>query len=185
MMGNKIMVAFKTVFLLGWNLVRIALGRLFHPGRFRVDWLQRISPLCSVGVFERGVLRIGRNCDFAPYCDLEVHGKGQLEIGAGCYFNRGCMVSAQESVTIGEHCLFGPDVMVFDNHHRHSPGTGVSPDLVTAPVSIGSHSWLGAGVIVLKGVRIGRNCVIGAGCVVRNDVPDGSVLVCRQEQVLK
>ena len=175
----------KALLLILYNWIRIAFGKLFHPGRFRVHWMQRINPKCSLKLFGKGRLEIGRNCDISPYCDFEVHGNGALKIGDGCYFSRFCMISAQESVTIGDHCMFGPGVKVFDNNHRHSPEKGVSPELTTAPVTIGDRCWICSDVVILKGVRIGNNCVVGAGCVVREDLPDGTVVTLRQEKVVR
>lgn len=166
----------KSMILFACNLFRIAIGKLFHPGRFKVDWLQRISLKCSLKVFEKGTIEIGRNCDFAPYCDFEVHGNGVLKIGEGCYFNRFCMISAHDNVSIGKRCMFGPGVIIFDNNHKHSPQTGVSPELTSAPISVGDGCWICSNVVILKGVSIGENSVIGAGCVVRHDVPAGSVV---------
>ncbi len=171
----------KSLILISLNFFRIAIGKIIHPGRFRVRWLQRISPKCSLKAFGKGRLEIGRNCDFAPFCDFEVHGFGKLSIGKDCYFNRLCMISAQESVTIGEGCMFGPGVKIFDNNHKHSPESGVSPELTTSPIVIGDKCWICSDVIILKGSRIGDNCVIGAGCVVRGDIPAGSVVSTRQE----
>ena len=50
-----------------------------------------------------------------------------------------------------------------------------------APVSIRKHCWIVSNVVILKGVTIGDNCVIGAGCIVYKDVADGSVVVNKQE----
>lgn len=171
----------RALFLIIYNVWRIALNRLVHWGRFDVQWIQRISPLCSLKVFRRGIIRVGRNCEFAAYCDFETHGEGVLEIGEGTYFNRYCMISVHEQVTIGKHCMFGPGVKIFDNNHRHLSETGVSSQLSTAPICIGDNSWIASDVIILKGARIGKNCVIGAGCIVRGEVPNGSVMVNCQE----
>lgn len=122
-----------------------------------------------------------RNCEFAAYCDFEAHGDGVLEIGEGTYFNRYCMISAHEQVTIGKHCMFGPGVKIFDNNHRHSPETGVSSQLNTAPISIGDNSWVCSDAIILKGTHIGKNCVIGTGCIIRGKIPDGSIVVNKQD----
>ncbi len=124
---------------------------------------------------------MGKNCEFAAYCDFEVHGDGVLEIGDGTYFNRYCMISAHERVVVGKHCMFGPGVKIFDNNHQYSPETGVSGQLNTAPIFIGDNSWVASDAIILKGAHIGKNCVIGAGCIVRGDVPDGSRVVNRQD----
>ena len=166
----------RLILIVMYNFLRVAVGKIVHPGRFRVHWVQRISPKCTLKVFGKGTLQVGRNCEFAPFCDFEAHGSGTLTIGDGCYFNRFCMISAQESVEIGNGCMFGPGVKIFDNNHRHSPEKGVSPELVTDPVVIGDRCWICSDVIILKGTRIGDNCVIGAGCVVHGDIPSGTVL---------
>jgi len=175
----------RTLFLIVYNVWRIALNKLVHWGRFNVNWIQRISPLCALKVFQHGVIRVGRNCEFAAYCDFEAHGEGVLDIGEGTYFNRYCMISAHEHVSVGKHCMFGPGVKIFDNNHKYSPETGVSSQLSTAPISIGDNSWIASDAIILKGARIGKNCVIGAGCIVRGEVPDGSVVVDKREVIIR
>lgn len=174
----------KAMILIIYNLFRIVLNKLVCRSAFDVHWIQRISPLCSLKVYGAGRMKVGRNCEFAPYCDFEAHGNGRLEIGEKTYFNRYCMISAHYSVKVGKACMFGPGVRIFDNNHKYSRGNGVSCVLTTEPVVIGDHTWVGANVVVLKGARIGNNCVIGAGCVVRGVVPDGKVLVNKQEQIL-
>lgn len=146
-----------------------------------MHWLQRINPMCSLKAFEHGKIKVGRNCEFAAYCDFEVHSNGVLEIGEGTYFNRYCMISAHERVVIGKHCMFGPGVKIFDNNHKHSPETGVCSQLSSAPICIGDNSWIASDAIILKGAQIGKNCVIGAGCIVRGEIPNGSVVTNRQE----
>lgn len=176
---------FRSVLLVIYNVLRIAVNKMCHAGRFQVHWVQRISPLCALKLFGASVVRVGRNCEFAAYCDFEAHGSGVLEIGTGTYFNRYCMISAHEHVAVGQNCMFGPGVKIFDNNHCHNPETGVSSQLTTAPISIGDNSWVGSAAIILKGAKIGRNCVIGAGCIIRGEVPDGSVVANRQELVVR
>lgn len=171
----------RTILVIIYNVWRIAFNKLLHWGQFKVHWTQRISPLCALKIFRRGQLIVGKNCEFAAYCDFEVHGDGVLEIGDGTYFNRYCMISAHERVVVGKHCMFGPGVKIFDNNHQYSPETGVSGQLNTAPIFIGDNSWVASDAIILKGAHIGKNCVIGAGCIVRGDVPDGSRVVNKQD----
>lgn len=175
----------RALFLIFYNVWRIALNKLVHWNRFDVHWMQRVSPLCALKVFQRGVIRVGRNCEFAAYCDFEVHGEGVLEIGEGTYFNRYCMISAHERVSIGKHCMFGPGVKIFDNNHQYSVERGVSSQLITAPITIGDNCWIASDAIILKGTHIGRNCVIGAGCIICGEIPDGSVVVNKQDVVIR
>lgn len=166
----------KTLLLIVYNILRMTICMLFNPCRWKVSRIQRISPLCALKTFDQGQIAIGHNCEFSAYCDLEVHGKGMLSIGAKTYMNRFCMISAHEKVSIGEGCMFGPGVKIFDNDHVHSSETGVSTKLKTAPIRVGNHCWLASDVIILRGATIGDNCVIGAGCVVKGNVPAGTVI---------
>lgn len=173
-----------TLLLFTYNFLRIVCMKLVHGIHANIHWLQRISPLCSLKIFDKGTLKIGRNTEFAAYCDHEVHGKGKLIIGDGVYMNRYCMISAHEEVTIGDYCLFGPGVRIFDNNHKFSQENGVSTDLNTAPIHIGKNCWIASNVIILKGATIGDNTVIGAGCIIHGDIPAGSVVKCKQDLII-
>lgn len=174
----------KALFLIAYNLIRLLILKCSNAGRLKSHWLQRISPLCSIKLFNNGKIEIGRNTEFAAYCDHEVHGNGKLIIGNRVYMNRYCMISAHDQVTIGDNCLFGPGVKIFDNNHLHNPKTGVSTDLKTAPISIGKNCWIASNVVILKGSTIGDNCVIGTGCIIHGDIPSGSVVKCKQNLII-
>lgn len=173
---------FRFLLLLSYNLLRLAFMKILHGSRFDAHPLQRISPHCALKLFGKGRMKIGRNCEFAHGCDFEVHGTGSLEIGEGTYFNRYCMISAHDSVRVGKQCFFGPGVKIFDNNHKFSKESGVSTELSTAPITIGERCWIASDAIILKGTTIGNNCVIGAGCIVQGDIPDGTLVKCKQEQ---
>lgn len=70
------------------------------------------------------------------------------------------MISCHSGVEIGKDCLFGPGVKIFDNDHLFTKDKGVSCSLKSSPISIGNHCWIASDVIILKGSKIGDNCVI-------------------------
>jgi acetyltransferase-like isoleucine patch superfamily enzyme len=85
---------------------------------------------------------------------------------------------AHHSILIGDDVFTGPYIYVTDQNHGYE-----DPDMPigrqwprNAAVSIGSGSWLGAGVVVLPGACIGRNVVVAAGSVVRGNIPDHCVV---------
>lgn len=166
----------RLLLLVVYNILRMTFCTLFNLGRWKVSFIQRISPFCSLKTYNDGQIEIGPNCEFSAYCDLEVHGIGTLSVGAKTYMNRYCMISAHEKVSIGVECMLGPGVKIFDNDHVYSSEKGVSTSLKTAPISIGNHCWLASNVIILRGSTIGDNCIIGAGCIVKGDVPAGTVM---------
>ena len=105
----------------------------------------------------------------------------EIFIGDRVYFNEGAMLSCKEHISIGAGCRFGPNVLVFDNDHRFDAVNGVSSEHATSPVRIGKNCWLGANAVILRGATIGDNCVIGAGCIVKGEIPDGSLVTMSRE----
>jgi len=102
-----------------------------------------------------------------------------LVIGDRCVIGSRAILTAHESIVIGDDVWFGQNVFVSDASHGYQDvETPIGLQLGWAhPVEIGAGSWIGHGVIVLPGTRIGRNVVIGGGSVVRGEIPDHSVAV--------
>jgi maltose O-acetyltransferase len=96
---------------------------------------------------------------------------GTLEICAGTYINYGASISASLLVRIGPRCSLGTHVILMDSdfHQVEPERRNELPE--AAPVILQENVWLGARVIVLKGVTIGADSVIGAGSVVTHDIP--------------
>ncbi len=106
-------------------------------------------------------------------CSGETHER-KLVICRGTYINRFTMIDASEQIEVGENCMIGPFCYITDHDHRHEKGRPIGEQpLHSAPVRIGNNVWVGAGVIILKGVSIGDGAVIAAGAVVTKDVDVG------------
>lgn len=132
----------------------------------------------QVSVGERFIVR-GR---IVP-CELGAAvSKAHLVIGARVFINQGASVVAYCGIEIGDDTLIGEFVTVYDTNH-HS----VDPDHPTkyAPVFIGSNVWLGRGVVVLPGSKIGDHTVVAAGSVVKGDLPPGVLAAGNPAQVVK
>jgi len=102
-----------------------------------------------------------------------------IKIGADVGISGG-VICAASSVEIGNSCLFGADVQIVDTDFHPIAAANRRREnrpeyIATAPVVIGENVFLGAGVRVLKGVRIGANSVIGAGSLVVHDIPENVV----------
>jgi acetyltransferase-like isoleucine patch superfamily enzyme len=110
---------------------------------------------------------------------------GLLEIGSGTFINYGCSIAASQLVRIGPRCNIGTHVIMMDNDfHRLEPERRQErPE--SAPIVLGENVWLGARVIVLKGVTIGDGTVIGAGSVVVSDIPPRSLAVGVPARVIR
>ena len=100
-----------------------------------------------------------------------------VSIGAGTWINAGLTLIDDTTITIGKGCLFGTNVTLCTTGHPIDPEKRAEGYMYSFPITIGDGAWLGAGVIVLPGVNIGKYAVIGAGSVVTRDIPDYTIAV--------
>ena len=105
--------------------------------------------------------------------EMVAHAGGRIEIGDSVFVNYGTSISAHKLVRIGDGSQLGSYVCLMDNDY-HSVEDRAKAG-VSKPIILGRNVWLGVRVIVLKGVTIGDNAVIGAGSVVTHDIPANAV----------
>jgi len=108
---------------------------------------------------------------------------GCLELGSNVFINYGASLSAHRLVHIGDGCQLGSYACLMDNDYhrvedRRQPG-------ISKPIVLERNVWLGVRVIVLKGVTIGENSVIGAGSVVTKDIPANSLAAGNPAKVIR
>lgn len=106
----------------------------------------------------------------------------RVKIGARCHIWAG---HASGTVTIGDDCLFGPEVMVTAASYRYNDGAPVTEQLMDeADVIIGRDVWLATRAIVLPGARIGDGAIIAAGAVVKGEVPPYAIAAGQPARVV-
>lgn len=171
--------------LLSLNLLRLLLCKLRYGARYKSNLVERFSMGASVRLFDKGSCLFGKNIELSKGVDIQVHGQGNVQIGSRTYMNRYCMISSHCKVTIGKNCMFGPSVKIFDNNHKFTAEKGVSSGLKVGEIIIGDNCWIASNVILLKGAKIGDNCVIGAGCIINRPIPSGSIIKLSQTQTLE
>jgi acetyltransferase-like isoleucine patch superfamily enzyme len=146
-------------------------------------------------VFNERWIRVGSHTMIGPRVSLSAGMKpGQemvsdpvVSIGDRTVIGQGSYVVGHFCIEIGDDVHTGPYVYITDQNHTYEdPYMPIGRQWpVESSVHIGSGSWLGAGVIVLPGARIGCNVVVGAGSVVTGELPDHSVAVGSPAQVVK
>lgn len=139
---------------------------------------------------KRGALmrQMFAECGEGCYVEPPLHsnwGGHHMHMGKGVYANFNLTVVDDTHVYIGDYTMIGPNVTIATAGHPIAPELREQGYQYNAPVRIGRNCWLGAGVIVLPGVTIGDNVVIGAGSVVTKDLPDNVVAVGNPCRVMR
>jgi maltose O-acetyltransferase len=115
------------------------------------------------------------------YCDYGY----QISIGARTFANFGLMAMDVAKITIGEDVQIGPNVQLLTPTHPVEPEPRRAKWEGAKPITIADNVWLGGGVIVLPGVTIGENTVVGAGAVVARDLAANVVAVGNPARVVR
>jgi len=152
-----------------------------------IYWLKfrcLISPRAEVDFSP--LLKVGRGTRISSFCKIKAV-DGPVQIGRHVSIGANCSIGGSPGgVIIGDYCLLGPGVMVMTNNYRYDrldlpiykQGT------TSTGVVIGDDVWIGANSTVLDGVRIGKGCVVGAGAIVRENLPDYTVAISHQRLVM-
>jgi maltose O-acetyltransferase len=109
----------------------------------------------------------------------------QTTIGPRTFINVGCVILDVGRVRIGADCQIGPNVQILTPTHPIDPEQRRGRWEAQEPITIEDNVWLGGGVIVLPGVTIGRDTVVGAGAVVTRDLPTRVVAVGNPARVIR
>ena len=127
---------------------------------------------------------VGENCYIeSPY--FANWGGHHVHLGSNIYANAGLKLVDDTHIYIGDCTMLGPNVVIATAGHPIDPELRAKGLQYNLPVHIGRNCWLGAGVIVMPGVTIGDNTVIGAGSIVTKDIPSGVVAVGNPCRVMR
>ena len=112
-------------------------------------------------------------------------GLKNVHVGRNVVFNFGCRFVDDADITIGDNTMLGPGVCISTAEHPLSPELRRNGLQYNKPVHIEDNVWIGAGAVILAGVTIGRNAVIGAGSVVTKDIPADSLALGIPAKVIR
>ena len=134
-------------------------------------------------VLEQMLGTVGQDTIIWPpfYC---TYGKN-IHLGAHVFINYMCVIIDNNEVRIGDHVMIGPSVHIYTAAHDLQAKTRIQGWEVAKPVTIEENVWIGGGAIILPGVSIGRNAVIGAGAVVTRDVAADTVVAGNPAKLIR
>lgn len=127
---------------------------------------------------------IGEDC----YIEPPLHsnwGGHHVHFGKSVYANFNLTMVDDTHIYVGDYTMIGPNVTIATAGHPILPELREKAYQYNQPVRIGRNCWLGAGVVVLPGVTIGDNSVIGAGSIVTKDIPANVVAVGNPCRVMR
>jgi maltose O-acetyltransferase len=145
------------------------------------EWMMRYNAALAASADERRALlrerfaAVGDGAVIRPpfHCDYGFN----IRLGAGVFLNFNCVILDVVDVAIGDKTQIGPGVQILTADHPRDAATRAGGLEFGRPIRIGRNVWIGGGAILLPGVTVGDDAVIGAGSVVTRDVPDGATVV--------
>lgn len=173
---------------------KMLVGEIYNgldPGlteRQEIKGLLRLYNLTEAAPERQAILQqllgqIGQNSIIEPpfYC---TYGQN-IYIGDHVYLNVLCTILDCNEVRIDHHVMIGPAVQIYTVAHLLQAEARIQGWEVARPVVIEDNVWVGGGAILLPGVRIGRNAVVGAGAVVSRSVPANTVVAGNPARVIR
>ena len=127
---------------------------------------------------------IGENCYIEPPLHTNMGGH-HVHFGKNIYANFNLTLVDDTHIYVGDYTMFGPGVVVATAGHPLLPELRQEGYQYNAPVHIGKNCWIGAGALIMPGITIGDNVVIGAGSVVTRDIPSNMLAVGNPCRVLR
>lgn len=167
-----------TVWQVGISVIRNVWLKLTRGGAYTCKWLYSCPLGSKIRIHKGGKLTIGKHLSSQHRLLISVLPGGQMIIGNNVNINSDCSIIARQSVKIGDNVIFGPGCRIYDHDHDYrKTGHERKTSFVTDEVEIGNGVWLGADCIVLRGTKIGDNCVFGAGSIIKGIYPANTLIV--------
>ncbi len=157
-------------------LLKLCLLKLIYCTKISFHFNESISISTKIKIKGQGRIDLGKKISTRRNVEFNSNQGGMIKIGNGTFFNNNCIVASHEKIEIGEDCSFGPNVVIYDHDHDFKVHGGKKMEKYkTSPIKIGNNVWIGANVIILRGVTIGDNSVIAAGTIVRENVRENVI----------
>lgn len=133
---------------------------------------------------------IGNNSHINDHCWLQCYtnlGTPSIHIWNNTIIGRNVTMNCSKNITIGDNCMIASYVLITDTNHGIdlNEGNYISQKNQAKSVFIGNNVWIGQNVVVLPGVSIGDNCIIGAGAIVTKSIDNNCLAVGNPAKVIK
>jgi maltose O-acetyltransferase len=152
------------------------------------EWMERYNLSTGLANTQRQDMlkerfaEVGEGAFIRPpfHCDYG----SNIKIGRGAFMNFGCVILDVVEVEIGDMTQIGPGVQILTADHPREPELRAQGLEFGRPIRIGRNVWIGGGALIMPGVTIGDDALIGAGSVVTRDVPAGATVAGNPARIL-
>lgn len=149
----------------------------------KFKWNGKNFIFCNLEVDKTSEVDCG-NISFGCGCSIRVRKNAKFIVGDNVCFNNNCVLTCRSEIRIGNNVSFGPNCLIFDNDHDYTCKDYFN-NYKANPIIIEDNVWIGGGAIILRGSIIHENAVIGAGVVVKGEIPANTVVINKQDLVFK
>ena len=174
---------FQKVFMLISGNIKLLFIKIFHLKNFRFNIYNNVSITSEINLLNSGKIYFGRKFILRNNCRISSNG-GKIEIGNNSGINNNCYIVSHEYIKIGDNVEIGPNCVIVDHDHdyiKEFHEKGQNRYYKTSKIEIGDNVWIGANVIILRGTKIGNNCVIGAGSIVKDIIKPNTIYIQKRE----
>ncbi|WFC28750.1 acyltransferase [Proteus mirabilis] len=140
-------------------------------------------------IFLLGIKKVflGRRVRIFPHSRIEVHGNGKLIIEDNISIGQSFHIICSSNIIISEGTLISANVFITDTDHTyenislpiHEQKTNISTTY------IGKNCFIGYGVVIQAGTKLGNNCIVGANSTIKGSFPDNSIIVGSPGRIIK
>jgi maltose O-acetyltransferase len=167
--------------MLAGELYRADSVELISDSQRASDWMSRYNAPSLLKEPERHSMlgelfaAVGVGAKIRPpfFCDYGYN----IHLGKGAFLNFNCVILDIVDVYIGDLTQIGPCVQILAADHPRDPEQRRLALEYGRPIHIGANVWIGAGALIMPGVSIGDDAIVGAGSIVTRDVPAGATVV--------
>jgi len=147
-----------------------------------------VRQTCDINMAPTARIVIGKNVSIGKYSRIGAGNNSSIEIGNNVFINNGAYFNSSGKLVIEDDCQFGPYVTIWCGDHDISDPTIILRQrgmVIGKDIRICRNVWLGCSVVVLDGITIGKNAIVGAGSIVTKDIIPNSISIGNPARVIK
>lgn len=161
---------------------RFIFFKMIYRKKINYKKIPRLLKKYYIYLYNDSKIIFGQNIIARKNFTIRVLEKAKLTVGDNVFFNENVSIQCKGNINIGNGVEIGPNVLIIDHDHNYKEDYKT---FIVGDINIGENVWIGANTIILKGVNIGKNAVIAAGSIVKNDIPENTLFFNKKQEYYK